>query len=441
MTLAVCATPIGNLEDVTLRVLQELAEADVVLCEDTRHTARLLDRHGIRATRLLSYHRHNEAARTAEVLERLRGRGAVALVSDAGLPGINDPGVRLVGAAREAGLEVTVLPGASAVTTALVASGFQAERYQFLGFLPRGARGACRAVGRAVTVAARRRRIRVATAAARVARVARGALPERPVAVCRELTKRFEEVVRGRPPRWPRGSPSHRRARSSSCSGRPRCVARRRRARRDRARARRGRHAAARAAELVAGVTTDGVSGAVPLSPLSVGSVDNVRPGRYCGLRSHIWQRKEVIHEMSSAWPRGRLRARGRSRGRGWTWPADGPVLQAFAVGADPYAGGQHRGVDIGCGAGEAVRAPVARPSVVRGDAPAYGHAVTIRAVDGWGVTLLHVGDARGRARCGGDRGATRGLVGPTGEAEHEAPYGASRESGTRTTTRVTSIR
>jgi 16S rRNA (cytidine1402-2'-O)-methyltransferase len=197
VTLAVCATPIGNLDDVTLRVLRELTEADVVLCEDTRHTARLLDRHGIRAKRLLSYHRHNEAARTEEVLERL-GRGErVALVSDAGLPGINDPGVRLVAAVREAGAEVTVLPGASAVTTALVASGFQAERYQFLGFLPRG--GGARAAlwdelvrwphAAVAFESARRLPASLASLAA--------ALPARPVAVCRELTKRYEEVVRG----------------------------------------------------------------------------------------------------------------------------------------------------------------------------------------------------------------------------------------------------
>src|SRR5439155_17880261 len=106
--LAVCATPIGNLEDVTLRVLRELAEADLVLCEDTRHTRRLLDRHGIRA-RLSSYHEHNEAARTAAVLPRLVAEKRIALVSDAGLPGISDPGARLVAAALEAGVAVTVL--------------------------------------------------------------------------------------------------------------------------------------------------------------------------------------------------------------------------------------------------------------------------------------------------------------------------------------------
>src|SRR5881396_1724515 len=100
MSLAVCATPIGNLEDVTLRVLEELRSADVVLAEDTRHTRGLLERHGISA-RLLSYHEHNEATRAAELLPRLQAAERVALVSDAGLPGISDPGGRLVRAARD----------------------------------------------------------------------------------------------------------------------------------------------------------------------------------------------------------------------------------------------------------------------------------------------------------------------------------------------------
>ena len=197
MTLAVCATPIGNLDDVTLRVLRELAEADVVLCEDTRHTTRLLDRHGIRAAALRSYHRHNEAARAAEVLEWLAAGKRVALVSDAGLPGINDPGIRLVAAARDRGFEVTVLPGPSAVTTALVASGFAAERYEFLGFLPRG--------GAAVHALWQELRtwphVAVAFESPRRLPASLRALaeemPERPVAVCRELTKLHEEVVCG----------------------------------------------------------------------------------------------------------------------------------------------------------------------------------------------------------------------------------------------------
>ena len=129
--LAVCATPIGNLEDVTLRVLRELAEADLVLCEDTRRTKILLERHGIEA-KLLSYHEHNEAERTAQILPRLEAGERVALTSDAGLPGVSDPGARLISAALEAGVPVTVLPGASAVETALVASGLVGAG--FVGF-------------------------------------------------------------------------------------------------------------------------------------------------------------------------------------------------------------------------------------------------------------------------------------------------------------------
>ena len=136
MPLVVCATPIGNLEDVTLRVIRELGEADVVLCEDTRRTRTLLERHGIQA-RLVSYHQHNEAKRVQELLPRLEAREKVALASDAGLPGVNDPGARLIAAAIERGLEVTVLPGPSAVETALVASGLVGERYAFVGYLPR----------------------------------------------------------------------------------------------------------------------------------------------------------------------------------------------------------------------------------------------------------------------------------------------------------------
>jgi 16S rRNA (cytidine1402-2'-O)-methyltransferase len=195
--LAVCATPIGNLEDVTLRVLSELSEADLVLCEDTRHTRRLLERHGIRA-RLLSYHEHNEAARTAALLPRLKAGERIALVSDAGLPGISDPGARLVGAALEAGVPVTVLPGPSAVDTALVVSGFAAERYQFLGFLPRG-RTALARVWQELgawpwpAIAFESPRRLPATLLSLAA-----ADPDRSIAVCRELTKRHEQVVRGR---------------------------------------------------------------------------------------------------------------------------------------------------------------------------------------------------------------------------------------------------
>jgi 16S rRNA (cytidine1402-2'-O)-methyltransferase len=196
MPLVVCATPIGNLEDVTLRVLGELAAADVVLCEDTRHTRVLLSRHGIEA-RLVSYHEHNEARRTAELLPRLEAGERVALVSDAGLPGVSDPGARLVRAALDAGLEVTVLPGPSAVETALVASGLVAEQYRFLGFVPRGEKRLGELWDELrgwpwPAVAFESPQRLPATLRSLVE-----ADPRREVAVCRELTKRFEEVVRG----------------------------------------------------------------------------------------------------------------------------------------------------------------------------------------------------------------------------------------------------
>jgi 16S rRNA (cytidine1402-2'-O)-methyltransferase len=194
--LSVCATPIGNLDDVTLRVLAELREAELVLAEDTRHTRGLLQRHGIEA-KLLSYHEHNEAERVSELLPRLLAGERLALVSDAGLPGISDPGARLIRAAVEAGVEVTVLPGPSAVETALVASGLVSERFAFVGFLPRKA-GELAALlqeltswhGPVVAFESPRRLPKTLRSLAE-------STPERQLAVCRELTKRFEEVVRG----------------------------------------------------------------------------------------------------------------------------------------------------------------------------------------------------------------------------------------------------
>lgn len=197
MPLAVCATPIGNLDDVTLRVLEELRAADVVLCEDTRHTRVLLERHAIRGARLLSYHEHNEAKRVAELLPRLQAGERMALVSDAGLPAVSDPGARLVAAALDAGVPVTVLPGASAVETALVASGLVGDRYQFVGFLPRGEQALAalwdelRAWPHAVVCFESPQRLPATL------RSLAAAQPGRPVAVCRELTKHFEEIVRG----------------------------------------------------------------------------------------------------------------------------------------------------------------------------------------------------------------------------------------------------
>lgn len=198
MPLFVCATPIGNLGDVTLRVLERLRAVELVLCEDTRRTRKLVDRHGISA-RLMSYHRHNEASRTHELLPRMLAGADVALVSDAGLPGINDPGGRLIAAAISSGVPVMVLPGPSAVETALVASGLGAERYQFLGYLPRGEAALAalwaELAGWPYAVVAFESPQRLP---ATLVSLARG-LPDRQVAVCRELTKRFEEIVRGLP--------------------------------------------------------------------------------------------------------------------------------------------------------------------------------------------------------------------------------------------------
>jgi 16S rRNA (cytidine1402-2'-O)-methyltransferase len=190
--LVVCPTPIGNLEDITLRVLAALREADVVACEDTRRTRVLLDRYGV-GGRLVSYHEHNERARAEELVAQMRAGSVVALVSDAGMPLVSDPGLVLVRACIAAGLEVEVLPGPSAVLSALVASGLPAEQWQFVGFLPRKLGELTRVLSLPETLVAfespRRLAATLRTLAARD--------PERPVAVCRELTKIHEEVVRG----------------------------------------------------------------------------------------------------------------------------------------------------------------------------------------------------------------------------------------------------
>jgi 16S rRNA (cytidine1402-2'-O)-methyltransferase len=194
--LSVCATPIGNLDDVTLRVLQELRAAQTVLCEDTRRTRILLDRHGIEA-RLVSLYEQNEARRIGELLPRLVADERMALVSDAGLPAVSDPGARLIAAALDAGVRVTVLPGASAIETALVASGLVGERYQFLGFLPRADRARAALWAELADwphpAIAFESPQRLPASLASLAR----AFPERRAAVCRELTKQYEEVVRG----------------------------------------------------------------------------------------------------------------------------------------------------------------------------------------------------------------------------------------------------
>jgi 16S rRNA (cytidine1402-2'-O)-methyltransferase len=191
--LVVCPTPIGNLEDITLRVLSALREADVVACEDTRRTRVLLDRYGVKA-KLVSYHEHNEKSRAAELVRRMRDGEVVALVSDAGMPLVSDPGYVLVRACVAAGLPVEVLPGPSAAITALVASGLPADEWHFHGFLPRK-KGELREVLSAadVTLVAFESPRRLPATLALLAELD----PAREVAVCRELTKAHEEVVRG----------------------------------------------------------------------------------------------------------------------------------------------------------------------------------------------------------------------------------------------------
>jgi 16S rRNA (cytidine1402-2'-O)-methyltransferase len=190
--LIVCPTPIGNLEDVTLRVLAALREADVIACEDTRRTRVLLDRYGVKA-RLVSYHEHNERERAAELVERMRGGSVVALVSDAGMPLVSDPGFILVQACVAVGLAVEVLPGPSAALAALVASALPADRWRFEGFLPRKRGELERVFGAPETVVAFESPKRLPSTLRALAEYD----PARALAVCRELTKLHEEVVRG----------------------------------------------------------------------------------------------------------------------------------------------------------------------------------------------------------------------------------------------------
>ncbi len=191
--LVVCPTPIGNLEDITLRVLSALREADVVACEDTRRTRVLLDRYGVKAT-LVSYHEHNERARSAELVRRMRDGAVVALVSDAGMPLVSDPGYLLVRGCVAAGLPVEVLPGPSAAITALVASGLPADEWRFHGFLPRKKGELRRELSEpGGTLVAFESPRRVPASLALLAELD----PAREVAVCRELTKVHEEIVRG----------------------------------------------------------------------------------------------------------------------------------------------------------------------------------------------------------------------------------------------------
>ena len=194
--LSVIGTPIGNLNDITLRALEALKAADVIAAEDTRHSGNLLRHFEIRKP-LVSYHQHNEAMRTAELVERIAAGENVALITDAGMPGLSDPGARLIRACIERGLDYTIVPGVSAILTALVGSGFDLDRFSFLGFLP-------------VKSGGRERELRAAAARAETSvffespyrinktlTACEAIMPDRLLCVARELTKKFEEFRRG----------------------------------------------------------------------------------------------------------------------------------------------------------------------------------------------------------------------------------------------------
>ena len=197
-TLYLVATPIGNLEDITLRALRVLRECDVIAAEDTRHSGQLLKHFGI-SKPLLSYFQFNEARRSEEIIERLRRGEKVALITDAGSPGISDPGERVVKAAIATGFRVESIPGACALIAGLIASGLPTDEFHFAGFLPhksgqrRNKLESLKMVGGTLVFYESPYRIE------KLLGELNEAFPEREVVLARELTKRFEEFLRGKP--------------------------------------------------------------------------------------------------------------------------------------------------------------------------------------------------------------------------------------------------
>lgn len=192
--LTVCPTPIGNMDDITRRVRDALVEADYIACEDTRRTGRLLEKMEISPRpRLVSNHEGNEASRATELVKRIERGDRIALVSDAGMPAVSDPGYRLIRACIDRGLEIVVLPGPSVVPVALVASGLPSDRWRFEGFLPKRAGEMERVLNSTETVVAFESPRRISKTLAALAAIA----PEREAALCREMTKLHEEVSRG----------------------------------------------------------------------------------------------------------------------------------------------------------------------------------------------------------------------------------------------------
>jgi len=195
-TLYVVGTPIGNLEDITLRALRVLGSVHVIACEDTRHTRTLLGRHGI-ARPLLSYHEHNERERAPQLVRRLLAGEDVALVTDAGMPGISDPGFHLVTQAIAAGVTVTAIPGPSAITAALSVAGLPADRFLFLGFLPRTRKARQRALREVAGIPATLVFFEAPHRVHEMLEDATSILGARRAALVREATKVHEEVLRG----------------------------------------------------------------------------------------------------------------------------------------------------------------------------------------------------------------------------------------------------
>jgi 16S rRNA (cytidine1402-2'-O)-methyltransferase len=190
------ATPIGNLEDITLRALRILREADVIACEDTRHTRKLLTHFEIQKP-VLSYHEHNEAQRAIELVERAHAGQSVAVVTDAGMPGISDPGFRVVRAAIEAGVAVVSIPGPAAVVAALAASGLPTDSFHFAGFLPAKKGQRRKAIEALAGIEATLVFYEAPHRVVETLDEVRNVLGERPVVVARELTKVHEEFLRG----------------------------------------------------------------------------------------------------------------------------------------------------------------------------------------------------------------------------------------------------
>ncbi|MDR1101292.1 MAG: 16S rRNA (cytidine(1402)-2'-O)-methyltransferase [Clostridiales bacterium] len=195
--LYVCATPIGNLEDITLRVIRALSEVDIVFAEDTRHTLKLLNHLEIK-TKLCSYHRHNCAQRDEYAISLLKEGKNVALVSDAGMPAISDPGVQLIKRCIENSLEFTILPGATAFVTALVASGLPTDNFTFIGFLPVKSGKRKKMLNNLQLLPHTLIFYESPHRVTKMLTDAKEVLGDRNCVAARELTKKFEEVLRGK---------------------------------------------------------------------------------------------------------------------------------------------------------------------------------------------------------------------------------------------------